>query len=179
MVEVVSTADYHAFERKLAAKGFQPDVAPEAPICRRTRNGVRLDVMPPIPELLGFGNRWYPQVLQLWKPFELTEDVSIRLFTAPLFIATKLEAFRGRGKRDYLGSHDLEDLPSVVDGRGELFDELIACDDELRNYISKEIGALLRNDEFVAALPGHLPVDPGAQARLPQLLERLRLISKD
>lgn len=177
VVEVVSAADYHAFERKLVAKGFQPDVAPDAPICRRIRNGIRLDVMPPIPALLGFGNRWYPQVLQSWKPFELAEEVSIRLVTAPLFIATKLEAFRGRGKRDYLGSHDLEDLLSVVDGRGELLDELAGCDDELRNYISKEIGALLRNDNFIAALPGHLPADPGAQARLPQLISRLRSIS--
>lgn len=73
VVEVVSAADYHAFERKLVAKGFQPDVAPQAPICRRIRNGVRLDVMPPIPALLGFGNRWYPHVLQSWNSFELAE----------------------------------------------------------------------------------------------------------
>jgi hypothetical protein len=32
------------------------------------------------------------------------------------FLATKLEAFEDRGRRDYLESHDFEDVLSVVDG---------------------------------------------------------------
>lgn len=42
---------------------------------------------------------------------------------APYFCATKLEAFGGRGKNDYLASHDLEDLITVVDGRPELLED--------------------------------------------------------
>ena len=45
------------------------------------------------------------------------------MVTAPVFLATKLEAFRGRGQGDFLFSHDLEDLMAVVDGRAALVEE--------------------------------------------------------
>src|SRR5439155_22920310 len=44
----------------------------------------------------------------------LRDDLSIRLVTAPYFIATKYEAFIGRGRGDYLASHDFEDLMAVI-----------------------------------------------------------------
>jgi len=33
-------------------------------------------------------------------------------------LATKLEAFRGRGKGDHLLSRDLEDVVTLIDGKG-------------------------------------------------------------
>jgi predicted nucleotidyltransferase len=50
----------------------------------------------------------------------LTDDLEIRLITAPFFLATKLEAFQGRGQRDFFASQDLEDVITVVDGRASL-----------------------------------------------------------
>jgi hypothetical protein len=32
------------------------------------------------------------------------------MVTAPYFLATKIEAFYGRGKKDFLASHDMEDI---------------------------------------------------------------------
>jgi len=46
----------------------------------------------------------------------------ICLITAPVFIATKLEAFHDRGGGDFLVSHDLEDVVTVIDGRPALID---------------------------------------------------------
>lgn len=40
--------------------------------------------------------------------------------------APKLEAFAGRGKGDYQSSNDVEDLLAVVNGRGELAEEIRA-----------------------------------------------------
>ena len=36
--------------------------------------------------------------------------LSIRAITAPYFLGTKIEAFRGQGDRDFYSSRDLEDL---------------------------------------------------------------------
>ena len=94
--------------------------------------------------------------------------------TAPLFVATKLEAFSDRGHGDYLASHDLEDIVTVVDGRPELVDEVRSGPSEVRDYVRDRLGLLLADEGFVTALPGHLPGDAGSQARLPLLLERLR-----
>jgi len=46
-----------------------------------------------------------------WVPLG-TRD--IRLITAPYFLATKFEAFHGRGHGDVRGSHDLEDIVAVT-----------------------------------------------------------------
>ena len=54
------------------------------------------------------------------------------MVTGPFFIATKLEAFKGRGKGEFFGSSDLEDLISVVDGRQVLVTEVQAGAVDLR-----------------------------------------------
>jgi predicted nucleotidyltransferase len=78
---------------------------------------------------------------------------SIRLVTSPLFLATKLEAFQDRGAGDYLASHDLEDIATVVDGRAELLEEVGRADEEVRAYLRERLSALLATDAFVDALP--------------------------
>ena len=88
-------------------------------------------------------------------------------------MATKLEAFKGRGGRDYFASHDLEDVISVIDGRPELLEEVRRTSDDLRAYLAIEFIALLRDSRFVDALPGHLPPDAASQSRIPMLLNRI------
>ena len=78
---------------------------------------------------------------------------------------------------DFLASHDLEDIITVIDGRHELLDDVRASASPLRAYIAHEIGALLQNPEFNQALPGHLAGDESGQARMPLIKERLRQLS--
>lgn len=177
VAEVVSLKDYHALERQLASHGFQPDLSIDAPVCRHVKDGIRLDVMPSSSAVLGFGNRWYPEVLRSSTRFRIDDRLSVRLVAAPAFVATKLEAFHGRGRGSYLDSHDLEDMLSVVDGRDALHAELAAAETHLKAYVASEVTSLLKDDAFLDALPGHLPADAGAQQRLPQLLAKLRSIA--
>jgi hypothetical protein len=97
--------------------------------------------------------------------------------TAVYFCATKLEAFAGRGKQDYLSSHDLEDLISVLDGRSELVHEIQHAPTDVRIYISTEFKKLLGTSSFIDALPGYLLPDPASQARLSEIMLRLEKIS--
>ena len=78
--------------------------------------------------------------------------------TAPVFLATKLEAFHGRGKGDYLFSHDLEDLMAVVDGRASLLEECRLSPPELRNGLAAQFRVLLNTPAFLEALPDVLMV---------------------
>src|SRR5712692_8401696 len=80
----------------------------------------------------------------------LSADLEIRVVTAPFFLATKLEAFKGRGK-DFFGSRDLEDLISVVDGRATLVAEAHAETADLRAYVRAEIHKLLARPGFLDA----------------------------
>ena len=98
----------------------------------------------------------------------------VRLITAPYFLATKLEAFLGRGKNDFRTSHDLEDIVTVIDGRPEIVDEVPLAASDLRTFLSDEIRALLSNREFREALPGHLLPDAASQQRLGLVVNRMQ-----
>jgi hypothetical protein len=95
-----------------------------------------------------------------------------------MFLATKLEAFAGRGNNDYLFSHDLGDLLALIDGREELINECIACSSEFKGYLRIEIGRLLSVPAFMQALHGHLPGDSASQERVPDLIRKLERLSK-
>ena len=176
VVHAISTADYHAIEKAVESRGFKHDLSPEAPICRWVLQGVALDLMPSQPGILGFHNRWYPLAIETAVQLSLANGLDIQLITAPVFVATKFEAFHGRGNNDYLASHDLEDIITVVDGRTELLSEIGQVGDELRHYLAAEINTLLEDRNFLTALAGHLPGDAASQARLPELIRRMRTI---
>lgn len=89
------------------------------------------------------------------------------------FIATKLAAFSDRGENDFFGSHDLEDILTVIDGRETILEEIENAPSDLRNYIIDTLKSFFANSQFQEALPGHLPPDLGSQARLPILKEKI------
>ena len=135
--------------------------------------GLKLDVMPSDPGILGFSNRWYAHVMRRAFKARLSSDIEIRVADAPSFIATKLEAFLDRGAGDYLSSHDLEDVLSIVDGRPELVGELRAADPQLRAFVGTTLADLLADEGFLNALPG-LVLEGSPAVRTPIVLQRLR-----
>jgi len=175
---VISIADYHAMEQALAVRGFKHDQSTDAPICRWILGEAQVDLLPSRPGILGFHNRWYPLAVETATRFNLSDSLAVRLITAPVFVASKLEAFHGRGNRDYLASHDLEDLIAVIDRRAELIDEVGAADTTLSTYLAQEMQNLLSDPDFQLALPGHLPGDAASQARLPELLHRMHQLTR-
>ena len=182
VAQALTVHDYHAIEKQVRAQGFSNDVRPNAPICRWVYKNVTLDLMPTVKDILGFANRWYPLALQTAELVTLPSGRGIRLITAPVFIGTKLEAFKDRGKDadgrpDFLGSHDLEDIITVADRRPELLDECRTAAPELRAYLAAEFTALFDNPEFEQALSGHLPGDAFSQQRARPLAKTLRELS--
>jgi predicted nucleotidyltransferase len=177
VVAVVSRADYYQLGTALRAKGFAHPLEKGAPAFRWSMAGLKLDVMPSDPEILGFSNRWYDHVMRNAFEVRLAKDVEIRVADAPGFIATKLEAFLDRGAGDYLSSHDLEDVLSIVDGRPELVGELRAADPELRAFVSATFARLLADEGFLNALPG-LVLEGSPATRTPIVLQRLRELAE-
>lgn len=177
VAQVMTTAEYHQLEAQLRSKGFEQDMSADAPICRWRYKGIAVDVMPTDEKILGFANRWYPLSTQTAEWVTLNTEVSIRLISAPAFIATKLEAFTNRGKGDMLLSHDLEDIVTVVDGRPSLISEIGTGPRALREYIAKKFSILVTDEAFLSALAGHLPGDAASQARLPTLERKLNALA--
>jgi predicted nucleotidyltransferase len=153
VAEVATYSKYTELLEKLRKLGFKHDM--DGPLCRFVINGVRVDVMPTT-EILGFRNRWYPEVVATSSKMKLNESIDIRLITAPLFICTKLEAFADRGKGDYVMSADMEDIVSVIDGRPELIAECAGSAEDVRDFLRTSFEVLANDQKFLEALPGML-----------------------
>ena len=177
VAQVLARTAYQRLEQALMAQGFAQDVGRDAPICRWRVGGVAVDVMPTLAEILGFANRWYPLAVSTAHAMALPSGLVIQVVRAGL-LATKLEAFAGRGQGDYLFSHDLGDAIGVVDGREGLIAECRAAPPELRAYLGAQFQALLSRRAFRDALPGHLPGDAASQERLPELEARLQTLAR-
>ena len=176
IAEVASLIEYHRLSKRLRELGFSEDQSSDAPICRWQAGGILLDVMPTHPEILGFGNEWYQPAFDAAVSVALPSGKKIRLVSAPYFLATKLAAFDGRGQGDYMMSHDMEDIVAVLDGRPEVVAEVLNCENQLKNHLKARLSAMLTDERFIEALPGHLPGDAGSQARVPIILQRMQTL---
>lgn len=177
IVEAATWLEYHRLEQALVERGFDRDTTEGAPVCRWLVDGFALDVMPVSGEILGFSNRWYGPALQNSTRCDMAPDLAIRTVTAPYFLATKIEAFCGRGNTDYLASHDLEDMITLIDGRKELLDEITAVSPELRRFLADTFHDYLATPHFIESISAHLLPDTASQRRLPLIMERMSRIA--
>ena len=176
---IVRAASYGGLiklEETLRRLGLRESMEEGAPRGRWVSGDLILDIMPTDPSILGFSNRWYRPALENAKKTRIG-DHEILLITAPYFLATKLEAFHGRGKNDFRMSHDLEDIVTVIDGRSEIVGEAHLAPLDLQKYLSDQFRDLLSNRDFLEALPGHLLPDAASQQRAGIVLGRMQQLT--
>ena len=176
IVAIVSLPEYQLLGKALRDRGFVQTLAAGEPPYRWVYAGMQFDVLPVGEKVLGFTNRWYGPTMRDAAVVQLESGLEIRLASPAHFIATKLEAFEDRGRGDYLESHDLEDVLSVVDGRPELVAELAQADPELRAYVGRVFARLAADTGFLNVLPG-LIIDGGPALRMPIVLDRLQAMA--
>ena len=159
IIDIVSYGTWAQFQEELRKRGFSESPEDDV-ICRMRLGGLKVDFMPDDENILGFSNRWYELGLKTATDLELEKSVVIRVLTPPLFIATKLEAFLGRGNNDLLSSRDIEDILVVIDGRPELVTEIVAGPSDVSEFIAGQFALLSKHPDFENAVIGNLR-DPG------------------
>ena len=169
IAEILSYVDYIAFSERLRKAQFTEDSSEQPLTCRWFHGKLKLDVLALSKEVLGYTNVWYESALKHAISFLLPSGQPIRMITAPYFLGTKMEAFRGRGQMDFLASHDLEDFVAVIDGRSTILREIADSPNDLREYLAEAARSLLSESRFLDAVPGFV-LDYG---RVPLILERL------
>jgi predicted nucleotidyltransferase len=178
IINVVGYARWAAFQERLRARGFR-EAMDEKVNCRMRLGELQVDFMPDDENILGFSNRWYAAGLAAAQPHDLAQDLTIRLLTPPFFVATKLEAYLGRGNDDPQGSHDMEDILTLFDGREEIVREIAAADKDLRTFIAHQIGLLLANDDFDYAVQTAARGDRDRQMLIYERLEAVRDLAEE
>ncbi len=152
IVHVLGYGGWHAMLNQLHPRGFfespLDDVSCRLRLRQPGQSDLIVDFMPDDAAILGFTNRWYRDALASAQPFTLSTGATIRLVTPVHFVATKLEAYQGRGNNDPLASRDVEDLLNLVDGRDTLLHEISLSAPELSRYIATQFKALLAHPDF-------------------------------
>ena len=177
IAEVAALSGYYALERRFTERGFAKDMSEGAPICRWRVQDVEVDLMPTDESILGFSNRWYPAAVASASSIALPSGQRISLISAPVFLATKFEAFHTRGRNDVLISHDLEDIVNVVEGRPLIVEEVAAAESGLRAYLAVRFRELTRNPDFANALPGLVAYDDLYESRIQAVRNRTSAIA--
>lgn len=158
IVAVTTRVEYQRLGEELRSLGFTEDMRPGAPICRwRSSEDWVLDVMPTDESILGFSNEWYADAIAQSTPFALRPNLTIRIPPAAVFVATKWSAYEGRGGSDLIGSHDVEDIISVVAGRPEILSEIGESEGRLRMWLAERTGQFLADDLAADVITGALP----------------------
>ena len=92
IVDLAGYAAWVTLEEQLRSRGFSASPEDEV-VCRMRLGALKVDFMPDDAKILGFTNRWYARGIEQSKPYQLTDDLIIKILPPELFVATKLEAW--------------------------------------------------------------------------------------
>lgn len=157
LVEIFNYKSYDEVLTKLRKKGFTHDQEGRV-ICRMHVQGIIVDVIPIGQNVLGFTNRWYQEGVKNTILYKLDEDVYIRVFSVPYFLASKIEAFKNRGNNDGRLSTDFEDIVYLMANRTTIWNELNETKEELRFFLQENFASWMSRsylEEWVASHLGY------------------------
>jgi predicted nucleotidyltransferase len=170
IIELLNYSDLGKLEKTLLRKGFLPDIY-SGVICRYRVHGVTVDIIPTGIDVFGFSNKWYPEGYKNAIDHKIDEKVNLKILSAPYFLATKLEAFKGRGKEDGRTSQDIEDIVFVMENRGEIWEEISNLSGEIRNYLINEFTRLMNNPSISEWIDCH--VERGSPPSTSMIIEKI------
>jgi len=152
-INLMKFSNWAKMQERLAELNFYPDPFGHA-ICSYKYKDIPVDIMPAEEGPLGPSNKWYVFGFNdLWKI--TVKDEEIQILSAPVYLATKFEAYNNRGG-DYRTSHDFEDIIYVLDNRIRIVPEIENAHKEIKEFLKKEINKILSSKFLEEILSSHI-----------------------
>ncbi len=173
VVEITSLAKYYKLSDKIREIGLEEDTE-SGVICRWRYQELIIDIMPSDPTILGFSNYWYMPGITKSILFKLPSGQYISIFTVSYLLASKIEAFNNRGKKNPYMSTDLEDIVLLLDGCPYLEQDFQQADTEIiifvKGWFKSELSLL---KDVAPAQLSSTAQQSGRERMLLSLIERL------
>ena len=152
IVDIRTTTQWYELDEKVRKLGFKnyqsPDPFEKDVTCRyQLGEDLIVDFMPTDKQILGFSTYWYSEAFENRVTYKLENNKVINTLKPEYFLATKFEAFNGRGE-DPLYSKDLEDIITICLGRSLLVEEIYNASPELRDYLSVQFDEITKLADF-------------------------------
>ncbi len=171
IIEILNYSDRAGLEEELRSIGFSHDVK-SGIICRYKIQGIIVDIMPTNDPSAGFTNIWYPEGFDQAINYVIDEKCTVKILSAPYFIATKLEAHKDRGRNDGRTSQDFEDIIYVLENRTTIWEEINNSGEAIKNYLQTEFRNLLNNPNLSEWIDCH--VERGSPPATYLIMEELK-----
>jgi hypothetical protein len=121
-------------------------------------------------------NRWFAPGFE--KKF-LTDigDQKIYLMPLPYFMASKFDAFRGRGGKDPRTSHDYEDIVYLLNHTSNVAQQIKEADEPVKDYLKEQFNNILKDPGLQEAILGNLFYD-GREEHFKLIIDRIEATVK-
>lgn len=172
IVQACTRSEYERVSERLRKLDFREDSSSKI-LCRFISKDLTLDLMPTSQKALGFTNRWFEEGFSN-RILRNIDTVKFSTLTAPFFIATKIEAFKSRGRGDYLASHDIEDIITMFDGCSTLPKQIQSAPTSVKIFLGHEIEGLLKNKLFKESVEANISDRQNFEARSTLVLKRMK-----
>lgn len=152
-IRLTGFSQWAKMQDRLLELGFSPNPQGHA-ICSYLYKDILVDVMPAEDSPIGPVNSWHRAGFNLSWNVTLDNE-TIRILSSPFFLASKFEAFNGRGG-DYRTSHDFEDIIYVIDNRTTIVKEIIDSQEGVKNYLKSEIKKVMESPFREEIISSHI-----------------------
>lgn len=146
-LEIVSVADLENVREQLTVLGFLQS-ADDDVICRFRYRNYKVDVMSTQEVGWAPANPWFAAGMNNTKRITIAPNLTIQVLALPYFLASKFEAFHGRGA-DARQSHDVEDIVYVLDSNNAWETEIATAPDDVKNYLLQQLQILITDEEIL------------------------------
>ena len=174
-INLANYVEWVQMQERLSELEFYPDPQGQS-ICSYKFQNIAIDIMPAEDSSIGISNTWYKPGFNYLQTIQLEDGIIIKILSSPYFLDTKLEAFKDRGKNDFYGSHDFEDIIYILDNRTTIVEEIIAADSNVKEYIKTELTTIKNHSQSDEILAMHIhPLI--REERFNMLLDKIKLIT--
>lgn len=156
IVDISTQTAWYELEGELRRLGFRNDQDGEI-LCRFKLNDIVVDFMPINQDILGFTNDWYEESMKHTHFHTLPSGTKIKILDPCYFLATKFEAYDGRGNNNPISSKDIEDILNVIGGRSQIIEEIYNSESDLKNYLREKFLMLVSHSDWQYVLQGNVP----------------------
>lgn len=177
VLNLIPKVKLHRMESLLRSKNFKNDSSKGAPLCRWLYAGIQVDIVSPDRTMHGFTNSWYKEGVSHTIKKNVNE-IEVNILSLPFFLATKLEAYDGRGQNDIISSHDIEDIISMIEliDENEIIGQIQQSPPQVKGFLADRFKALLQSDNILSAVQGNAIARNGTST--PKIIDTMTAISK-
>ncbi len=155
VIELATYGKLADLDQRLIRLGFKNDTTSNV-ICRYKLGKLTVDIMPTDPSILGFSNIWYPEGFKNAINKKIDDQAEVKIFSIPYFLASKWEAYKGRGRNDLRTSHDFEDMVYILENVDGIGEDLLHAPDSIKNYFRSELINLIETSKFEEGVSAHI-----------------------